>query len=184
MTSAARSEVPTSEREEAGYLLRNVPRATGGLRHMRVTLLFTYSGITDPRIEPIAKAASPRRPCLLPGPERSAPGSCCTGGRSCRAGAISPPPWPACSTSRDADAISHLPVCDHRERCRGSPQPLRAATPDDHCLDYRTVTSGALNPPEVGDVEQDLDDVPVAASRAGVLVSDRLEHVVAQASHC
>ena len=26
------------------------------LRHLRVTLLFTYSGITDPRIEPIAKS--------------------------------------------------------------------------------------------------------------------------------
>ncbi|MBO3737532.1 hypothetical protein [Actinoplanes flavus] len=28
------------------------------LRHLRVTLLFTYSGITDPRIEPIAKTAT------------------------------------------------------------------------------------------------------------------------------
>jgi DNA repair photolyase len=27
------------------------------LRHLRVTLLFTYSGITDPRVEPIAKSA-------------------------------------------------------------------------------------------------------------------------------
>lgn len=27
------------------------------LRHLRVTLLFTYSGITDPRIEPIAKSS-------------------------------------------------------------------------------------------------------------------------------
>jgi DNA repair photolyase len=27
------------------------------LRHVRVTLLFTYSGITDPRVEPIAKSA-------------------------------------------------------------------------------------------------------------------------------
>lgn len=28
------------------------------LRHLRVTLLFTYSGITDPRIEPIAKSGT------------------------------------------------------------------------------------------------------------------------------
>jgi hypothetical protein len=27
-----------------------------GLQHLRVTLLFTYSGITDPRVEPIAKS--------------------------------------------------------------------------------------------------------------------------------
>lgn len=44
--------------------------------------------------------------------------------------------------------------------------------------------SGALKPPEVGDVEKDLNEVPVAAPRAGVLVSDRLEHVAGQASHC
>src|SRR5215472_1150546 len=64
------------------------------LRHLRVTLLFTYSGITDPRIEPIAKSritiTSLRTACA----HKQRTGWCCTGGLSCPAGTTTPPPWP------------------------------------------------------------------------------------------
>ena len=64
------------------------------LRHLRVTLLFTYSGITDPSDR--ADRQEPHHHHLHRAPHApasSGPESCCTGGRSCPAGTTSPRRW-------------------------------------------------------------------------------------------
>ncbi|MDM4723418.1 hypothetical protein QTQ03_28925, partial [Micromonospora sp. WMMA1363] len=69
------------------------------LRHLRVTLLFTYSGISDPRVEPISKSEITVTSIRTAAAHKRRTGWCCTGGRSCPAGTTPPTPWRTCSTS-------------------------------------------------------------------------------------
>jgi len=74
------------------------------LRSLRVTLLFTYSGIDDERIEPYPSSVAAGSLRLMSAPAERKYGRSCTGARWCPASTTPASTWNAPRTGRHADA--------------------------------------------------------------------------------